>query len=118
MELDKQQEKLRQREGWFHWVVASQGKASGDFSVESPLSPYSPSGGVGLGLVHENVGPPSIVPSEASDIGMVRKRERLEKEMVQGGGRSRGVCLVVSFLSPQNRQRKVENMYASFISVL
>ena len=51
VELDSLQEKLRQRDGWFHWVVTPRNKDFGDFSENSPLSPpYSPLGEVGLDM--------------------------------------------------------------------
>ncbi len=59
------QEKLRQKSGWFHWVV--QGKSSdqleGDSSESSSSLPMSVAG---------NSGSASIAPSDASDVGGVR----------------------------------------------
>jgi len=66
VELDKQQEKLRQRSGWHHWVV--QGRPSGDLAMESPTSPSTPSMVAATG----SSGPASVAPSEASDVGGVR----------------------------------------------
>lgn len=64
MELDKNQEKLRQKEGWFHWVV--QGR-TGELSVGSPVSPFSPSMVAATG----SSGSASVAPSDTSDVAGV-----------------------------------------------
>ncbi len=89
IELDPTKERLRQREGWYHWVVASQegvgGAGGGDSSVSSPTYPpmamTGAMGGGGGGMGDRGAPPPeysiigrpgespltSAAPSEASD---------------------------------------------------
>lgn len=58
-------EKLRQREGWFHWVVAAQEGSS------SPAAYIPPGGGSRDGSIAGEGLPSSVTPSEASDSVMV-----------------------------------------------
>ena len=78
IELDPSKERLRQREGWYHWVTASQegggggGGGGGDASVSSPTYPQPLAGG-GVPPEYSVIGRPgespllSAAPSEASD---------------------------------------------------
>lgn len=67
VELDSNKEKLRQREGWYHWVVAPH-EDSESFAAAGP---YPTSAGVGGAQEYfGGVGSPlmSAAPSEASDV--------------------------------------------------
>ena len=82
IELDPRKERLRQREGWYHWVVAPQ-EGGGDSTVTSPTYPPSAVPGGGGVVVGSDKGAPQVeysvigrpgesplmsaAPSEASD---------------------------------------------------
>ncbi len=74
IEMDEVNDKLRQREGWFHWVVASQEGMMEDGVSQSeyinPAQEYSSIASLREGL------PSSAVPSEASDGVVVSEFDR------------------------------------------
>lgn len=63
VEVDSKKEKLRQKEGWYHWIVTQQ---------EDEDSAHLTSGGQEFGLLDAGDGPLlSAAPSETSDGIMV-----------------------------------------------
>lgn len=66
VELDSNSEKLRQKEGWYHWVVAAQ-----EGTESSTDTGYSTSSaGMGGPLEYSTIGPEEVssaAPSEASE---------------------------------------------------